>query len=555
MEMGDQYGLPDLRQLMAGRAHFPAMAQGTEPFSLHRNLTTGHDYEMIMVGRQVGEVLPRGIVEFRSDSTTTTTTSPAGLCGLEMEGGCIGGDGGNGRWPRQETLTLLEIRSRLDPKFKEANQKGPLWDEVSRIMAEEHGYQRSGKKCREKFENLYKYYKKTKEGKAGRQDGRHYRFFRQLEALYGETSNPVSVLDTHHGGNSIPFHTTNSTSTQSNQESFQAQNLCESLSFSNSSEFDTSSSEEDDDLTAIAFMENDSMEKKKKMKGNHSHKRGRKSWKAKIREFVDSQMRKIMGIQEAWLEKMLKTLEHKEQERMSREEEWRKQEKARFDREHKFWANERAWVEARDAALMEALQKITGRSDLKASSPEELMATELQDHNKTQNENGCEALDDTIYSKRWPEPEISSLIQLRTSMESRVQQGGCIEGVLWEEISAKMACLGYDRSPIWCKEKWENINNNCRKPKDYNKKRKENSRTCPYFQRLNSIYNQGEAYRGHDGNEQGPETMGLQPNGGPSPSNSNAGATMPDNCFRYLMGEGEALWENYGARLNKGENQ
>lgn len=40
--------------------------------------------------------------------------------------------GGTGRWPRQETLMLLEVRSRLDHKFKEANQKGPLWDEVSR---------------------------------------------------------------------------------------------------------------------------------------------------------------------------------------------------------------------------------------------------------------------------------------------------------------------------------------------------------------------------------------------------------------------------------------
>lgn len=42
--------------------------------------------------------------------------------------------GGGGRWPRQETLTLLEIRSRLDHKFKEANQKGPLWDEISRSV-------------------------------------------------------------------------------------------------------------------------------------------------------------------------------------------------------------------------------------------------------------------------------------------------------------------------------------------------------------------------------------------------------------------------------------
>ena len=45
-----------------------------------------------------------------------------------------GSNGANSRWPRQETLTLLEIRSRLDSKFKESNQKGPLWDQVSRYI-------------------------------------------------------------------------------------------------------------------------------------------------------------------------------------------------------------------------------------------------------------------------------------------------------------------------------------------------------------------------------------------------------------------------------------
>nr|GME18488.1 trihelix transcription factor PTL-like [Ipomoea batatas] len=215
----------------------------------------------------------------------------------------LGCDGGNGRWPRQETLTLLEIRSRLDPKFKEANQKGPLWDEVSRIMCEEHGYQRSGKKCREKFENLYKYYKKTKEGKAGRQDGKHYRFFRQLEALYGEPSNSGSVSETHHAQSNFPY--TNAAVAANNTAQ---------------------------DPAAAAFL--------------HDSK-----------DFIDGQMRKLMEKQEAWLDKIMKTIEHKEEERMLREEEWRKQEASRMEREQKFWANERAWIEARDSALMEALHK------------------------------------------------------------------------------------------------------------------------------------------------------------------------------------------------------
>lgn len=65
------------------------------------------------------------------------STTSAGESSSAAAGGLIGGGGDGGgtvRWPRQETLTLLEIRSRLDPKFKEANQKGPLWDEVSRYI-------------------------------------------------------------------------------------------------------------------------------------------------------------------------------------------------------------------------------------------------------------------------------------------------------------------------------------------------------------------------------------------------------------------------------------
>lgn len=41
--------------------------------------------------------------------------------------------GGN-RWPRQETLALLKIRSDMDGAFKDASVKGPLWDEVSRLV-------------------------------------------------------------------------------------------------------------------------------------------------------------------------------------------------------------------------------------------------------------------------------------------------------------------------------------------------------------------------------------------------------------------------------------
>lgn len=309
-------------------------------------------------------------------------------------------------------------------------------------MAEEHGHQRSGKKCKEKFENLYKYYKKTKEGKAGRQGGKHYRFFRQLEAIYGEASNSTI--------NHLPYN--------QNQEV---------VSFTNSSEFETSSSENNDDhhhhhdLSAIALMMNKGIKKK--------------SWKGKVEEFVDSQMRKIIDTQEAWMERMLRTIENREQERVFKEEEWRRQEAARFDQEvHELWAKERAWVEARDAALMEALKKFVGKG--------------LENDNK-----------------RWSELEISSLISLRTSLELRFQEGGYLEEGLWEEIAAKMASLGHDRSALDYKEKWENI----------------------------SIYY-----------GQGIPKQRLMVEG-----------LLPSSSFNYSLNEGENVWENYGVKLNKGKNQ
>jgi hypothetical protein len=48
----------------------------------------------------------------------------------DMAGGGLG-SGGN-RWPREETLALIRIRSEMDAAFRDATLKSPLWEEVSR---------------------------------------------------------------------------------------------------------------------------------------------------------------------------------------------------------------------------------------------------------------------------------------------------------------------------------------------------------------------------------------------------------------------------------------
>lgn len=86
---------------------------------------------------------PSAHINFNLDNTTTVspppppTYSPQTGWNLNQQGTGGYAQSTTVRWPRQETLTLLEIRSRLDPCFKEAtssNHKAPLWDEISRYM-------------------------------------------------------------------------------------------------------------------------------------------------------------------------------------------------------------------------------------------------------------------------------------------------------------------------------------------------------------------------------------------------------------------------------------
>jgi hypothetical protein len=88
---------------------------------------------------------------------------------------------------------------------------------------------------------------------------------------------------------------------------------------------------------------------------------------------------------------------------------------------------------------------------------------------------------------RWPKAEVHALIQLRAELEARYQDS-VPKGPLWEDISAGMRRMGYNRSAKRCKEKWENINKYFKKVKESNKKRPEDSKTCPYYHQLDALY-------------------------------------------------------------------
>lgn len=69
---------------------------------------------------------------------------PGFAAAMEVEQQEAGGGGGGGedsertsggnRWPKQETIALLKIRSEMDAEFKDSSIKGPLWQQVSRFI-------------------------------------------------------------------------------------------------------------------------------------------------------------------------------------------------------------------------------------------------------------------------------------------------------------------------------------------------------------------------------------------------------------------------------------
>lgn len=88
------------------------------------------------------------------------------------------------RWPKAEVLALIKIRSGLEPRYQEAGPKGPLWEEISAAMLR-IGFKRNAKRCKEKWENINKYYKKVKESNKNRpEDAKTCPYFHELDALY-----------------------------------------------------------------------------------------------------------------------------------------------------------------------------------------------------------------------------------------------------------------------------------------------------------------------------------------------------------------------------------
>ncbi|GAB2278731.1 hypothetical protein Dimus_037297 [Dionaea muscipula] len=392
--------------------------------------------------------------------------SAAGVFGEEQDGETGANSAPGNRWPEEETLALLRIRSDMDLAFRDTSMKAPLWDEVSRKLAE-YGYHRSAKKCKEKFENVYKYHKRAKRCHYSRSNGKAYRFCEQLEALdYRQISLPSSGMEPTSGALAVTPMASRPPVVidQLNIPGITMPDSVQELSAS----------------PATAALSSSCSS------GDGSDHKGARKKRRKWTNFFEKLIKSILEKQEDLQTKFLDAMEKCERDRIAREEAWKLQELARIKREQELLMQERSMAAEKDAAVLAFLQKFSeqGRSLVHvaetASGEENCMSSKEND--TASGKNSIQ-----LYSSRWPSEEVEALIRIRANMELDYHENG-LKGPLWEDISASMKKLGYHRSARRCKEKWENINKYFRRVKDSNKKRPVDTKTCPYFQHLEALY-------------------------------------------------------------------
>ncbi|GAU11609.1 hypothetical protein TSUD_346010 [Trifolium subterraneum] len=379
-------------------------------------------------------------------------------------------------WTNHELLELFKITSTIHNFFPD---QLITWDHVSRKLAE-IGINKSAEKCKDKFEDDNISFFKI------HNNHNYPRFISELQDLYqgGVLVNEQQNSD-------------EKEETQQHQE-------------------ENSRDDIDTDLVVVTKQCDDNDDGKVIEKSKRK-KRKRRNRFEMLKSFCETVVNKMMAQQEEIHNKLLEDMLKRDQEKLAREEEWKNQEIERMN----MMAQEQAIANDRQSTIIHFLNKyLAGDSNNK--SIKECSSSQLHSQNPNQpssnviaqrNPSSSETVVESNYTstlgvpttmekledrRRWPRDEVLALINLKstTSVINRSnnveeKEGNSNKGPLWERISEGMLEMGYKRSAKRCKEKWENINKYFKKTKDVvnKKKRSLDSRTCPYFHQLSSLYN------------------------------------------------------------------
>ncbi|KAL6146752.1 hypothetical protein ACLB2K_057429 [Fragaria x ananassa] len=443
-------------------------------------------------------------------------------------------------WSNDELLALLRIRSTMENWFPEFT-----WEHVSRKLAEA-GFKRSAEKCKEKFEEESRYFNNINFNK-------NFRFLSELEQLY----QPPPVEPPQNPAEDQP-----EKNVTQKELAVEVEKPSEELGDHQDKSHQPSSDAQETSPSNDQTVSEKGMEVVRAKSNNKKRKRQRRF--EMLKGFCEDIVNKLMAQQEEIHSKLLEDMVRRDEEKLAKEEAWKKQEMDRMNKELETMAQEQAVAGDRQATIIQFLKKYTSsvsassstnpsngqkETDQEPITPSTMVPTASKahkpttttsfhtqnipstptslteaiapqspsssnlsninpklpavsspppenpssDHLKTQNPSSNDKPQDL--GKRWPRDEVLALINLRCSLFNNVDQQDkdkdVIKAPLWERISQGMSEMGYKRNAKRCKEKWENINKYFRKTKDVNKKRSLDSRTCPYFHQLSTLYNQG----------------------------------------------------------------
>ncbi|KAJ7973464.1 Trihelix transcription factor [Quillaja saponaria] len=434
-------------------------------------------------------------------------------------------------WTNDEVLALLRIRSSMEcnwfPDF--------TWEHVSRKLAE-IGFKKSADKCKEKFEEESRYFNNNIN-----YTSKDYRFLSELEEVYQS--------DQHHQNPEVVV----TEQIDSNKQQVEPKAIDQ---LGEMDEIGLSSLEGQLDSNRKEQYAEEELEEEESESAKNIRKRKRDDddddYKFEIfKGFCENIVNKMMVQQEEMHNKLLEDMVKRDEENFAREEAWKKQEMDRMNKELEMMAHEQSIAGDKQSSIIEFFKKFASNSlkdpliikvpnssnpvntltssilysrnpNLEAkpscTSPTQSNPSVFLSFTDTiiaadQNPNSLPPVEAVASSnpsdhvkddlgRRWPRDEVLALINLRCNLFNNVSNSNIVvedkeagagnKAPLWERISQRMLELGYKRSAKRCKEKWENINKYFRKTKDIHKRRSLDSRTCPYFQQLSALYNQGK---------------------------------------------------------------
>ncbi|WJX80231.1 hypothetical protein P8452_63256 [Trifolium repens] len=393
-------------------------------------------------------------------------------------------------WTNHELLALFKITSTIHNFFPD---QLITWDHVSRKLAE-IGINKSAEKCKDTFEDdnissLFKIHN-------NHNNDNYSQFISELQDLY-------------QGGVGV----------DEQQNSDEKGNIQEE-----------NSRDDDNDTDIVVVTKQCDDDDEDKVMEKSKRKRKRRNRFEMLKSFCEKVVNKMMTQQEEIHNKLLEDMLKRDKEKVAREEEWKNQEIERMN----MMAQEQAIASNRQSTIIDFLNKYlsidgNGKGCSSSQNPNDIQpcnnilevestpscSNVIAQLQAQQNPSSSETVIESNYTstlvvptiimekledrRRWPRDEVLALINLKstTSVITRSnnveeKEGNSnIKGPLWERISEGMLEMGYKRSAKRCKEKWENINKYFKKTKDVanKKKRSLDSRTCPYFHQLSSLYN------------------------------------------------------------------